>query len=72
MGWCFAIINGKLAEMFFEPRKTGNPKIMGHAYVEREEYKTKREQKMIDMDIAKYRFSYRNKIYKDLNKGITL
>jgi len=45
---------------------------MGHAYVEREEYKTKREQKMIDMDIAKYRFSYRNKIYKDLNKGITL
>ncbi len=71
MSWCFAIINGKLSELFFEPGKT-KPKILGHCYVKREEYKTKREQKMIDEDIAKYKFSHRNKIYKDLIRDITL
>lgn len=71
MGWCFAIINGRLSELFFEPGKV-KPKILGHCYVKREEYKSKKEQKMIDQDITKYRFSYRNKVYKDLIKGITL
>ncbi len=66
MGWCFAIINGRLAEIFFEPRKIGEPKILGHAYVKREEYKTKKEQTYIREDTAKFRLSYRNGLYKRL------
>ena len=65
MGWCFAIINGRLAEIFFEPGKR-KPKIIGHAYVKREEYKTKKEQKYIEEDTAKFRMSYRNGKYKRL------
>ena len=66
MGWCFAIINGRLAEIFFEPKKKGEPKILGHAYVKREEYKAKKEQKYITEDTAKFRLSYRNGLYKRL------
>jgi hypothetical protein len=59
-GWCFAIVNGRLAEIYF---KRGS-KIYGHAYVERDEF-SKREQKMIDKDIEKHIFSYRNSLYYD-------
>lgn len=45
-GWCFAIVNGRLAEIHFH-KKYG---IYGHCYVKREEY-NKREQKMIGADI---------------------
>lgn len=69
MSWCFAIINGKLAEIYFEPRKKKEPKVFGHCYVRKEDYKTKKEQKYIREDTAKYQFSYRNKIYKDINTG---
>ena len=42
MSWCFAIINGRLTEMFFY-RKKG---IQGHCYVKREDY-NKTEQNFI-------------------------
>lgn len=71
MYWCFAIINGKLAEIFFEPRKRGEPKILGHAYVKREKYKTKREQKYIEVDTSKFKLSYRNKKYKRLGEHLS-
>lgn len=64
-GWCFAIVNGKLAEIFFD-KKRDKPKILGHAFVEPEEYKTKKELKWIKEDTAKYQLSYKNKKYKDL------
>lgn len=63
--WCFAIVNGRLAEIHFQ-RKYG---IYGHCYVEREEY-SKREQKMIDADIKKCRFVYRKGYYTDRLTGI--
>lgn len=47
MGWCFAIINGKLAEIY-------------------EEYKTKKEQKYINQDTARFQFRFSKGIYKDL------
>ena len=58
-GWCFAILNGKLAEIHFDKKKN----VWGHCFVKRSEYKTKREQKMIDADIKKARFTYKNKKY---------
>ncbi len=59
-GWCFAIVNGRLAEIYFK-KKYG---IYAHGYIGRKEF-DKREQKMIDADIRKYRFSYRKGCYFD-------
>lgn len=64
-GWCFAIVNGRLAEISFDS-KYG---IYAHCYVKREEY-NKREQKMIDADIKKYLFIYRKGYYIDKLTGI--
>ena len=64
-GWCFAIINGRLAEIYFD-KKYG---IYGHCYVERKEY-TKREQKMIDSDIKRYQFVYWKGYYIDKKQEI--
>jgi len=63
MSWCFAIVNNRLAEIYFE-EKMGKPKIIGYCYVKKEEYKTKREQKWIEEDTAKLRFVYRKGKYK--------
>jgi hypothetical protein len=59
-GWCFALVNKRLAEIYFD-EKHGT---YGHCYVKREEY-SKREQKMIDSDIKKYQFVYRKGYYTD-------
>ena len=64
MGWCFAKVNNKLAEIVFDDDKPLKSKIFGHAYVKRENYKTKHEQKMIDADLKKVKVVYRNKKYK--------
>jgi len=63
MGSCFALINGRLAEVYFDKTKKGI-KFLGHCYVEKSEYTTKREQKWIDEDLVKHRFSYRNNEYR--------
>lgn len=63
MGWCFAIINGKLAEIFFDQKK--NERIVfGHAYVKESDYKLKREKIWIEKDTKKCQFSYRKGTYK--------
>ncbi len=67
MSWCFAIINNKLAEIYFEEGKN-MPKIIGHCYVKVEEYKTKKEQKYIKEDTVKFQFLYRKGLYKDILK----
>ncbi|MDO8593964.1 MAG: hypothetical protein Q7R93_00415 [bacterium] len=66
-GWSFALLNGRLAEIYFEVGK-GLAGISGHGYVNREWYKTKYEQKMIETDIKKYNLTYRNKKYRDKNR----
>lgn len=66
MSWCFAMINGRLAELFFDREDDEKePKILGHCYVSASEYKTRREQLMIGKDTKRYQFSYRNKKYRD-------
>ncbi|MDD5738482.1 MAG: hypothetical protein PHY72_00935 [Candidatus Pacebacteria bacterium] len=71
MCWCFAIVNNKLAEIFFDEKKNSQMKIWGHCYVEREDYKTKTEQKYIEKDISKVRVVYRNKKYKIVKPKIS-
>ena len=63
MGWSFAIVNGKLAEIFFDKNKKGF-KVRSHCYVERNEYKTKKEQNWIDEDIARVKVIWRKGKYK--------
>lgn len=64
MSWRFAIINNRLAEIFFEGKNPNPTKIFGHAYVNRAEYTTKKEQKWITADTKKLKFSYRQGAYK--------
>lgn len=66
MNWSFAIINNKLAEIYFE-RTKGESKILGHCYVKKEEFRTKKEQKIIEEDILNNQLVYRNGGYKRVN-----
>lgn len=68
MNWCFAIINNKLSEIYFE-KERGKIVIIGHCNVERGHYKTKKEQRYIEEDTKKFQLRYRKKIYKDINTG---
>ena len=65
-GWSFAKVNGRLAEIHFN-KKFG---VYAHGYVERSDFKGKREQKTIDADIKKCQFTYRNGYYFDQLRGI--
>ncbi|MBU3965408.1 hypothetical protein KKG29_03925 [Patescibacteria group bacterium] len=64
MNWCFAVINGKLGEIYFEKNKNGQINFLGHCYVKREWFKTKQEQKCIGADVKKVKIIYRNKKYR--------
>lgn len=59
MGWCFAKVNGKLAEIFFG-RDEG---IMGYCEVKRSDYKTEKEKRWIEEDLKKYDFIYKDGVY---------
>ena len=65
-GWCFATINDRLAEIFFD-KDSG---LYGYSYVRKEAY-SKIERKRIDEDVEKYQFSYRNGIFRDKISGVT-
>jgi len=67
MCWCFAMVNNRLAEIYFDKKKNGQIKIDGHCYVKKEDFKTKKEQKWIKEDTARCRFSYRKRKYKKKN-----
>lgn len=62
-GWCFALINNRLAEIYFYRTKTGKSKIWAHAYIRRDKLKTKHEQHLIDVDTKRVKLVYRNKKY---------
>lgn len=65
MSWNFVIVNNRLAEIYFDERKKVRaPKIFGHCYVKRSEYKTEKEQRWIKEDTAQYKFIYRNGQYR--------
>ena len=64
MFWCFAIVNNKLAEIYFDKNKNNQNKIQSHCYIKKDDYKSKQEQKWIDKDVKKMKVVYRNKKYK--------
>lgn len=64
MSWCFAIVNNRLAEIYFDRKKNGRIKAWGHCYVRKKEYKTRQEQKWIREDTKRMRAIYRNKKYR--------
>lgn len=66
MSWCFAIVNNRLAEIFFERRK-GDLLPKGHCYVDAKDYRTKKEKRWIRDDTTKLRFSYRSRRYRKRN-----
>lgn len=66
MDWCFAKVNNKLAEIYFE-KKRGKIKFLGHVYVQKKEYKTKNELRWIEEDIKKIKLLYKNKKYIELS-----
>ncbi len=70
--WSFGLINGRLAEFSFEIKRGKFFLTYGHCYVKRSEYKTKYEQKMIDKDIKKHRFTFRNGKYRKVGESTPL
>ena len=70
-GWNFAIVNSKLAEIFFDKTKKGTYKVWGHCYVEKSEYKTKKEKNWIKQDTANLRFVFRNKKYRKIKNNFS-
>jgi phage-related protein len=64
MSWSFGLVNNRLAEIYFEKNK-GKVKFMGHAFVKKSEYTTKREKEWIVKDTARIRLTYRNGVYKN-------
>ena len=70
MSWCFALINNRLAEIFFEERG-GVMEILGHAYVSADEYDSAQEKRYIEEDTAKFRLVYRGEEYS-FKKGCEL
>lgn len=69
MYWSFAIINGRLAEVYFDKKKDG-PKFLGHCYVKRSDYTHKSELKQIDHDTKTTKLRYYGKKYANL-QGVT-
>jgi len=73
MGWCFAIVNNRLAEIYFERVRNHEPEIWAHCYVKRADFKTKTEQKEIAKDTEHLKIVYRNKrYYRRTDKGLKL
>ena len=67
MCWCFATINNKLGEIYFDKVRRGNKLrivFKGHCYVKKSEFKTKEERRALDVDAAKFHISHRNGKYK--------
>ena len=63
-GWCFALINNRLAGIYFDEKG-----IFGYAYVTRNEYLTRKEQKRINADTEKFQFSYKRRMFKNKFTG---
>lgn len=65
MNWSFGKVNGKLAEVYFE-NKRGKSVPCAHCFAQKEEYKTKEEQRWIEKDIKKVNLIFKNNVYSNL------
>lgn len=69
MCWCFATINNKPGEIYFDKNKNGRIKFLAHCYVKREDFKNREELKYFDKDIKNLKVVYKNKKYKAIQRG---
>jgi|SRR3989344_1452271 len=71
MGWCFAKINGRLAEIYFtdDKRRKSIKEIENYCYVKKSQFKTKHEQNYIKQDTKKFRFTFRKGIFRSQIDG---
>ena len=67
MMWCFAKVNSKLAEIYFEKDKKGKNKVFAHCYVDSKDFKSKKEKLWIRNETKKFAFTYKNKKYIEIN-----
>ncbi len=65
--WCFAIINGKLGQIFFKKGSRSVEGIFGHSYHSKKDIFSAEEKKMIGSDIKKHQFSFRKGKYNRVN-----
>jgi len=65
MSWCFAVVNNRLAEIYFEKKKSKSARIWGHCYVNKKEFSTKQEKKWMAEDTKKCPFAYKNGKYRE-------
>lgn len=63
--WCFAKVNGKLVEIYFE-KKRGKNEIYAHCFVDEKDYKTKQEKKWIEADLKRVNLIFKNKKYSKI------
>jgi len=63
MYWCFATINGRLGEIYFD-KKNGQAEISSHCYIKKEDFEIKEELHALDQESKKFKIVYRNKKYK--------
>lgn len=72
MFWCFAIVNNRLAEIYFDNIEEGNKilgcHIEGHCYINKGDFQGKQDKEWIKKDTANFRFSYYGGKYKRINK----
>ena len=68
MDWSFAIINGRLAEIYYNKRGR-ILSFIGHSYVDKSHYKSKKEKLWIEHDTQTHIFTYRNSRYYSRNPG---
>jgi len=65
MYWCFAKLSNRLAEIYFKKKK-GKSKIFAHCYINKLEFKNKKEINQIDKDTKKFHLTYKNGKYSIL------
>lgn len=68
MGWSFATVNNKLAEIYFDNQKE-ETRFLGHCYIDEKDYKTKKEKRWIKYDTDKFQLVYRSNRYRDKLTG---
>lgn len=60
MSWMFAIINRRLAEIFFEEKSGGRVECPGYCYVKRSEYKSRKERDYIREDTKRLKLRWKD------------
>ena len=63
MSWCFAKINNRMGEIYFDKDKNGQIKFSGHCYVKKGDFKIKAELNALEKETEKFKITYRNKKY---------